>query len=86
MSVYSIEEGELGMTIASGQSSRSSRDSLALSIRYAAPDGELETLITDIFAEVFTLDRVGAEDDFFDLGEDSLAAEVLCALVPADRL
>ena len=48
---------------------------------YVAPDHELETLIATIFAEVFGLDHVHADDDFFELGGDSLLAEVFSTLV-----
>ena len=65
------------MAAASTCSDVISRTSLALATPYAAPDRELETLITTIFAEAFGLDHVGANDDFFDLGGDSLIAEVL---------
>ena len=44
---------------------------------YVAPNGELETLIAKLFAEVLTLDHVGADDDFSELGGDSLLGEVL---------
>jgi hypothetical protein len=53
------------------------RDSLALSTAYVAPKDELEAQIATAFAEVFTLDYVGVNDDFLDLGGDSLLAEIL---------
>ena len=53
------------------------RESLLLSTPYEAPDGGLELLITKLFAEVFNVDKVGANDDFFDIGGDSLVAETL---------
>src|SRR5262245_34002608 len=52
------------------------RASLRLPLLYMAPEGETETLVANLFAEVFKLDRVGVNDDFFDLGGDSLIAEV----------
>jgi hypothetical protein len=55
----------------------SSRASLTLPMQYLVPEGEWEIVIARVFAEVFGLDRVGATDDFFDLGGDSLFAEVL---------
>jgi thioesterase domain-containing protein/acyl carrier protein len=58
-----------------------SRGSLELCTPYEAPRGELETIIADIFAEIFGLDRVGANDHFFDLGGDSLIAEVFAMRV-----
>ena len=39
---------------------------------YVAPEGEVETLLCKIFADVLSLDRVGATDDFFTLGGTSL--------------
>ena len=49
------------------------RESLGLGTAYEAPAGELEKLIAGAFADVFELDRVGANDEFFDIGGDSLA-------------
>lgn len=53
------------------------RASLPLSKPYAAPNNELEALAATTFAEVFNLDKVGIDDEFFELGGDSLLAEVL---------
>jgi amino acid adenylation domain-containing protein len=39
---------------------------------YLAPQGELEQAISGIWAEVLGVDRVGATDNFFDLGGSSL--------------
>ena len=41
---------------------------------YRAPASLLEQILTDIYAQVLGVDRVGVEDSFFDLGGDSLAA------------
>ncbi|RJL21417.1 non-ribosomal peptide synthetase, partial [Bailinhaonella thermotolerans] len=38
------------------------------------PEGEREELLAAIFAEALGLERVGAEDGFFDLGGDSIVA------------
>jgi thioesterase domain-containing protein len=53
------------------------RESLNLQTPYEPPAGELEALIAATFAEVFELDQVGAQDEFFDVGGDSLLGEVL---------
>ncbi|MEU3624601.1 non-ribosomal peptide synthetase [Amycolatopsis coloradensis] len=39
---------------------------------YVAPRDERERLVTDIWSEVLGVEQVGADDDFFDLGGDSL--------------
>lgn len=57
------------------------RVNLALPMPYVAPNGELETLIAKLFAEVLTVDHVGANDDFYELGGDSLLGEVLSMLI-----
>ena len=57
------------------------RESLGLGTTYEAPAGELEKLIAGTFADVFELDRVGANDEFFDIGGNSLRGEVLSGLI-----
>ena len=46
---------------------------------YVAPRNDRERLVTEVFADILELDEVGAEDDFFALGGDSLDA-VACGL------
>jgi amino acid adenylation domain-containing protein len=41
---------------------------------FAAPTDEAETLIAAVFARVLLLDRVGRDDNFFEIGGDSLLA------------
>ena len=41
---------------------------------YRAPRGELETALCEAFASILGLERVGADDGFFELGGDSLLA------------
>jgi acyl carrier protein len=61
------------------------RVSLPLSKPYVAPNNEIEALAATTFAEVFNLDKVGIDDEFFELGGDSLLAEVL-SLALSERL
>lgn len=53
------------------------RDTLSIGAAYEAPVGEFETRIAELFAEVFAFDRIGVNDDFFDLGGDSIMGESL---------
>ncbi|MFE7589700.1 amino acid adenylation domain-containing protein [Kitasatospora sp. NPDC057512] len=46
-----------------------------------APDTPLEVELARLYAELLAVEQVGADDDFFDLGGDSLRATRLVALV-----
>ncbi len=50
---------------------------------YVAPRTVTETLVADIYAEVLGIERVGATDDFFDVGGNSLTATRVIAHVNA---
>jgi fengycin family lipopeptide synthetase D len=41
-------------------------------LEYAAPKNEVEAKLTEIWAELLGLDRVGTQDNFFDIGGNSL--------------
>jgi amino acid adenylation domain-containing protein/non-ribosomal peptide synthase protein (TIGR01720 family) len=47
-------------------------DMSALTGRYVEPTGQAERVVAEVFAEVLGLDRVGAGDDFFELGGESI--------------
>lgn len=49
----------------------------------AAPQGETESALAEIWRELFELDQVGRHDDFFDLGGHSLLASRMVARVRA---
>ena len=48
---------------------------------YAAPRTPAETIMTELWAEMFKLDRVGIHDDFFALGGHSLLATQLVSRI-----
>ncbi len=45
---------------------------MGLSSEYQAPSNEKESLLAEIWAEVFGLEKVGVTDNFFELGGDSI--------------
>src|SRR5690606_1877625 len=47
------------------------------------PRGSTETMIADIWAEIFDVSDVGREDDFFEAGGDSLSAAIVSAQLHA---
>ncbi|MGD2087712.1 MAG: SDR family oxidoreductase [Candidatus Aminicenantes bacterium] len=50
-----------------------------LSSSYVAPRNEVEKNLANIWANYFSLQKVGIQDDFFELGGDSLMATVIAA-------
>jgi amino acid adenylation domain-containing protein len=50
----------------------------------AAPSGELEERLAAMFASILGIDRVDADDDFFDLGGTSLLATKLFARIESE--
>jgi thioesterase domain-containing protein/acyl carrier protein len=65
------------MTVANAQPTVMAREGLNLPTPYEAPQGELETAVVQIFTDVFGIDQVGVNDDFFDIGGDSIVAETI---------
>jgi acyl carrier protein len=54
-------------------------------VAYVPPDGETETQVAAIWAEVLGVERVGRMDAFFDLGGHSLSAMQAVARVQSVR-
>ncbi len=52
-----------------------------LDVAFRAPAGEGEEAVAAAFAQVLGLDRIGADDDFFELGGDSLSAVELLTVL-----
>ncbi|MFG2957397.1 AMP-binding protein [Streptomyces sp. NPDC048291] len=52
--------------------------------RYRAPRNRTEQVLADAFADALELDRVGIDDDFFDLGGNSVRAIRLVGLIRAE--
>ncbi len=46
---------------------------------YVAPQGDTETTLAQVWAEVLGLERVGANDNFFDIGGDSIRSIAIVA-------
>jgi amino acid adenylation domain-containing protein/thioester reductase-like protein len=57
---------------------------LSLSTEYVAPVTELESQLCDIFANILQVERVGATDDFFELGGTSLVVTRL--IIDVDKI
>ncbi|ANN17190.1 non-ribosomal peptide synthetase [Amycolatopsis orientalis] len=76
------------------QSALPTPDFSAARARYVAPRDDVERLVTGVWADVLGVERIGIEDNFFDLGGDSILGirvlsrlrAVLGAEVPARLL
>ena len=53
---------------------------------YAAPTNELEKNLCELFEEILSLSHIGINDDFFDLGGDSLSAMQLASALDIDGI
>ncbi|GEM_PF-4642448 len=54
------------------------RNELNLSTEFIAASGEIERAIVKIWEDVFEVEQLGINDEFFELGGDSLLATILC--------
>jgi thioesterase domain-containing protein/acyl carrier protein len=57
------------------------RDDLGLSVAYRRPSSGPEETLASLWETILQLDRVGLDDDFFELGGDSLAATILASKI-----
>ncbi len=57
---------------------------LSITTEYVAPANELEKQLCDIFANILQVERVGATDDFFELGGTSLVVTRL--IIDVDKI
>jgi thioesterase domain-containing protein/acyl carrier protein len=57
------------------------RDDLGLSVAYRPPSTGSEETLAGLWQAILQLDRVGLDDDFFELGGDSLAATILASKI-----
>ncbi|WP_432403712.1 amino acid adenylation domain-containing protein [Wukongibacter sp. M2B1] len=48
-------------------------------VKYEAPSNEIEKLLVEIYRDILAIDQIGINDDFFDLGGDSLKVVSLAA-------
>jgi len=60
------------------------REQLGLTATYDPPRSATETRIVAIWADTLEVEPVGLDDDFFELGGDSLSAETLAAALQAE--
>jgi len=66
------------------QTERLSRDDMQLADSPVAPSGVVEEKILSIWENVFSIDGLGVEDDFFDLNGTSLQAQEIADAVNAE--
>jgi amino acid adenylation domain-containing protein/non-ribosomal peptide synthase protein (TIGR01720 family) len=59
------------------------QDSLDAADAYAAPETETERLLAEVWSEVLRIGRVGRDDNFFDLGGDSILSIQIVARAAA---
>jgi acyl carrier protein len=54
---------------------------IGIGTRYAAPTNEIEETLVNMWSEILVKNRVGIDDNFFDLGGQSLKAMQLMAMI-----
>jgi acyl carrier protein len=59
------------------------RSDLMVSVEYRAPEDEPGRILAGIWQNILRIDRIGLDDDFFEIGGDSLGASVLSGEIEA---
>jgi acyl carrier protein len=57
------------------------REYLPLPRQYRGPNRPTEARLAEIWRTVLSMDQVGVDDNYHDLGGDSFHAEVICAMI-----
>lgn len=73
--IHNLQAAPVQESAKTGISVEMNRNQLRSS--YKAPENETETRLVNLFGELFGMQGIGMEDDFFELGGDSLKAVVL---------
>lgn len=60
------------------------RESLDLPARFAPPESDIERKVAIIWRKACNIDRIGLNDDFFDLGGDSLTATLISTAITGE--
>ncbi|UCH93968.1 MAG: amino acid adenylation domain-containing protein [Candidatus Aminicenantes bacterium] len=60
-----------------GESPGSLYDRPGLSTKYTSPANEIQQVLVNTWQKFFGVDRIGIDDDFFELGGDSLKASII---------
>jgi hypothetical protein len=71
------EPGLVSPCVATQPGLRNQRRRPALATEYTAPKGQLEAMLSRLWGESLGIERVGLDDDFFELGGNSLQAAML---------
>jgi acyl carrier protein len=69
-----LKAGSVTAELEQARASRAAHPRPALGVAYVAPRSEVEQRIAAVWQEILGIEEVGIEDNFFDLGGDSLVA------------
>ncbi len=77
-------EADLLASLEAAVSSSTKHQRPQLSTEFIAPGSEIEKMLAKTFQGLFGLEEVGIDDDFFELGGDSLKAMILASRIHKD--